>query len=118
MEEIRKASAISDMGEADRYQLLVDAVVDYAIYMLDLEGRVVSWNSGGVRLKGYTAGEIIGQSFSRFYSVLSAHCVRECWVVRLGRLAGDRTNCRPVTTISTFRGSPRLCAHSQFEISV
>ena len=68
MEEIRKASAISEMGEADRYQLLVDAVVDYAIYMLDLEGRVVSWNSGGVRLKGYTAGEIIGQSFSRFYT--------------------------------------------------
>ena len=53
------------LAEADRLQLLIDAVVDYAIYMLDLEGRVVSWNSGGVRLKGYTADEIIGQHFSR-----------------------------------------------------
>ena len=55
-------------GRRSLAQLLIDAVVDYAIYMLDLEGRVVSWNSGGVRLKGYTAGEIIGQSFSRFYT--------------------------------------------------
>ena len=68
MEENNKASTISEMGEADRLQLLIDAVVDYAIYMLDLEGRVVSWNTGAVRLKGYTAGEIIGQSFSRFYT--------------------------------------------------
>ena len=68
MEENNKASTISEMGEAQRHQLLIDAVVDYAIYLLDLEGRVVSWNSGGVRLKGYTAGEIIGQSFSRFYT--------------------------------------------------
>ena len=68
MEENNKTSTISEMGEAHRHQLLVDAVVDYAIYMLDLEGRVASWNSGGVRLKGYTAGEIIGQSFSRFYT--------------------------------------------------
>jgi PAS domain S-box-containing protein len=64
-----KASALSDLGEADRLQLLIDAVVDYAIYMLDLEGRVISWNTGAVRLKGYTAGEIIGQSFSRFYTI-------------------------------------------------
>ena len=68
MEENNRASTISEMGEAQRHQLLIDAVVDYAIYLLDLEGRVVSWNSGGVRLKGYTAGEIIGQSFSRFYT--------------------------------------------------
>ena len=56
-------------GEANRLQLLIDSVVDYAIYMLDLEGRVVSWNSGGVRLKGYTADEIIGERFSRFYTL-------------------------------------------------
>jgi PAS domain S-box-containing protein len=55
-------------NDARRLQMLVDAVVDYAIYMLDLEGRVVSWNSGGGRLKGYSASEIIGQSFSRFYT--------------------------------------------------
>ena len=50
-----------------RYRLLVDAITDYAIYMLDLDGRVVSWNSGAERSKGYLADEIIGSHFSRFY---------------------------------------------------
>jgi len=50
-----------------RYQLLVDAVTDYAIYMLDAEGYVVSWNSGAQRLKGYSAPEIVGCHFSQFY---------------------------------------------------
>jgi len=48
--------------------LLLQSVVDYAIYMLDLEGRVVSWNAGAERIKGYSAAEIIGQHFSRFYT--------------------------------------------------
>jgi PAS domain S-box-containing protein len=51
----------------DPYRLLLDAVVDYAIYMLDVEGRIVSWNSGAQRLKGYTAEEILGRHFSTFY---------------------------------------------------
>ena len=50
-----------------RYQLLVDAVTDYAIYMLDVDGYVVSWNSGAERLKGYSAQEIVGCHFSQFY---------------------------------------------------
>ncbi|MEO8806339.1 MAG: PAS domain S-box protein [Burkholderiaceae bacterium] len=50
-----------------RYQLLVDAVTDYAIYMLDIDGYVVSWNSGAQRLKGYSAQEIVGRHFSQFY---------------------------------------------------
>jgi PAS domain S-box-containing protein len=50
-----------------RFQLLVDAVTDYAIYMLDPSGRVASWNSGAQRFKGYTEQEIIGEHFSRFY---------------------------------------------------
>jgi PAS domain S-box-containing protein len=49
-------------------QLLIDAVIDYAIYMIGLDGRVLSWNTGAVRLKGYEPREIIGQSFSRFYT--------------------------------------------------
>jgi PAS domain S-box-containing protein len=52
----------------ERYRLLVDAITDYAIYMLDIDGVVTSWNSGAERLKGYQAGEIIGQHFSRFYT--------------------------------------------------
>jgi PAS domain S-box-containing protein len=58
-------ASLSDDG---RYRLLVDAVTDYAIYMLDPEGRVASWNAGAQRFKGYLPAEIIGQHFSRFYS--------------------------------------------------
>ncbi|MET0295230.1 MAG: PAS domain-containing protein, partial [Phenylobacterium sp.] len=56
--------------EADRrFQLLVDAVTEYAIYMLDPDGRVASWNSGAARIKGYSADEIIGQPFARFFTL-------------------------------------------------
>ncbi|WP_428423947.1 PAS domain S-box protein [Pararhizobium sp.] len=51
-----------------RYRLLVDAITDYAIYMLDTEGRVSSWNAGAQRFKGYTESEILGEHFSRFYT--------------------------------------------------
>lgn len=50
------------------YRLLVEAVVDYAIYMLDADGKVVSWNPGAQRFKGYRAEEVIGTHFSRFYT--------------------------------------------------
>jgi len=49
------------------FQLLVAQVKDYAIILLDPVGRVVSWNAGAERIKGYRAGEILGQHFSRFY---------------------------------------------------
>jgi PAS domain S-box-containing protein len=57
--------AVSETEE--QFRLLVQGVKDYAIYMLDTEGRVASWNAGAERIKGYTAGEIIGEHFSRFY---------------------------------------------------
>jgi PAS domain S-box-containing protein len=50
------------------FRLLVDAVVDYAIYMLDPNGIVSSWNSGAQRIKGYRKDEIVGEHFSRFYT--------------------------------------------------
>jgi PAS domain S-box-containing protein len=59
---------VSSLTEAGRYQLLVEAVTDYAIYMLDATGIVTSWNPGAQRFKGYAAAEIIGQHFSRFYT--------------------------------------------------
>ena len=59
---------LQDIGDARRLQLLIEAVVDYAIYMIDLDGRVLSWNSGAARLKGYKAAEIIGKPFSTFYT--------------------------------------------------
>ncbi|MGH2459036.1 MAG: PAS domain-containing sensor histidine kinase, partial [Chloroflexota bacterium] len=52
----------------ERFHLVVDGVEDYAIFMLDPDGRVVSWNAGAERIKGYRAEEVIGQPFSRFYS--------------------------------------------------
>ncbi|HEV2569892.1 PAS domain S-box protein [Sphingomonas sp.] len=52
----------------DRFQLLVNAVTDYAIYMLDREGKVATWNPGAQRFKGYSADEIIGHHFSRFFT--------------------------------------------------
>jgi PAS domain S-box-containing protein len=50
------------------FRMLVDAVQDYAIFMLDPHGHVVSWNRGAQHIKGYTAGEIVGQHFSVFYT--------------------------------------------------
>ena len=59
---------LASLTEAGRYQLLIEAVTDYAIYMLDPMGIVTSWNPGAQRFKGYAAAEIIGQHFSRFYT--------------------------------------------------
>lgn len=57
-----------EAAELRRYRLLVNAVTDYAIYMLDPHGRITSWNSGARRLKGYEEAEILGEHFSRFYT--------------------------------------------------
>src|SRR6204780_3246916 len=51
----------------ERFKLLVESVREYAIFMLDPKGHVLTWNAGAERFKGYRADEIIGQHFSRFY---------------------------------------------------
>ena len=63
------AGAMEEKSAQDfeRFRLLVESVEDYAIFMLDADGRVSSWNAGAERIKGYRAEEIIGQHFSRFY---------------------------------------------------
>ena len=53
--------------EAEQLQLLVDGTTDYAMFMLDPDGHIATWNSGAALLKGYKSHEIIGQHFSRFY---------------------------------------------------
>ena len=58
-------TAISD----GPFELLVRSIVDYAIYMLDPQGHVSSWNAGAERIKGFTAEEIVGKHFSTFYTV-------------------------------------------------
>jgi PAS domain S-box-containing protein len=60
--------SINDLPIERRFQLLVEAVVDYAIFLLNPEGIVASWNAGAQRIKGYSAREIVGQHFSVFYS--------------------------------------------------
>ena len=50
------------------FALLVDAVEDYAIFFMDIEGIIRSWNTGGLRLKGYRPEEVIGTNFTRFYT--------------------------------------------------
>jgi PAS domain S-box-containing protein len=62
------------------FRLFVETVADYAIFMLDITGRVATWNAGAQRFKGYTAGEIIGLHFSVFYpetDVAAGKCERE-----------------------------------------
>ncbi|MBY3168637.1 hybrid sensor histidine kinase/response regulator [Rhizobium laguerreae] len=58
---------VTSLDEGGRFRLLVDAITDYAIYMLSPEGIVTSWNTGAQRFKGYKPSEILGEHFSRFY---------------------------------------------------
>jgi PAS domain S-box-containing protein len=77
----------------ERFRLLIDSVNDYAIFMLDENGRVATWNPGAQRLKGYRAEEIIGQHFSRFYpedDVRAGKCEHELEVAaREGRFEDE-----------------------------
>ncbi len=63
----RQADIALQLSE-QRFRLLVDSVRDYAIYMLDTDGKIVTWNKGAERLKGYSSDEIIGKHFSLFYT--------------------------------------------------
>ncbi|WP_206245808.1 hybrid sensor histidine kinase/response regulator [Novosphingobium terrae] len=64
---LRRAAEEELRRSEERFRLLVQSVTDYAIYMLDLDGHVTSWNAGAERFKGYRADEIIGEHFARFY---------------------------------------------------
>jgi PAS domain S-box-containing protein len=64
----RGAAEQALLRSEDQFRRLVEGVTDYAIYMLDPEGYVSSWNAGAQRIKGYRPNEIIGQHFSRFYT--------------------------------------------------
>jgi formate hydrogenlyase transcriptional activator len=66
-DEADKPEQVARLQE-ERFRALVDAATDYAIFLLDAEGRVVTWNSGAERIKGYAPDEIIGHHFSRFYA--------------------------------------------------
>lgn len=61
-------NTLEEVGDEARLALLIDSVIDYAIYMIGPDGRVMTWNSGAHRLKGYRADEIIGRHFSTFFT--------------------------------------------------
>ena len=64
----RTAQLLAESQEEGRFRVLVEGVVDYAIYMLDPTGVITNWNAGGERIKGYSSSEIVGQNFSRFFT--------------------------------------------------
>ena len=87
--EFEKSSVrnpIAGRDAEERFRLLVESVKDYAIFMLDATGQVVTWNAGAQRIKGYSAGEIIGKHFSVFYpieDVIAGKCERELEIAAL-----------------------------------
>ncbi|MGK3201759.1 PAS domain-containing sensor histidine kinase [Amycolatopsis sp. MEPSY49] len=84
---------MDDDGRDDRLRLLVRSVQDYAIFLLDPEGRIASWNAGAERIKGWTAEEIIGQHFSVFYPPEDVAAGKPAWeletAAREGRLEDE-----------------------------
>jgi len=71
-----------------RFRLLVEGVVDYAIYMLDPSGIVTNWNAGAERIKGYAPAEIIGQHFSRFYTDADRNNGKPARALKIARESG------------------------------
>jgi PAS domain S-box-containing protein len=67
-EATEQQRTLRDLGEGiDQFRMLVDGVPDYALYLINPQGQVATWNSGAQRIKGYTAEEIIGKPFSTFF---------------------------------------------------
>ena len=72
----------------ERFRLLIGSVKDYAIFILDPQGRVATWNPGAERLKGYTYEEIVGQHFSRFYPEEDVRAGKCEWELEVASEAG------------------------------
>src|SRR6202167_3266266 len=74
----------------ERYRMLLDGIHDYAIFMMDPHGQIVSWNAGAERIKGYSADQIIGQNFSRFFPPEDIKRGRPEEVLRMTAASGQR----------------------------
>src|SRR6516164_7375766 len=86
---VQNAKQQRDLFESERsFRLLVEGVADYALYMLDPTGIITSWNSGGERIKGYAASEIICQHFSRVYTETDRASGKPARALRIARDQG------------------------------
>src|ERR1700733_3882853 len=84
----QKQGAVALKASEEKYRMLLNGIKDYAIFMLDAQGRVVTWNSGAERIKGYTSQQIIGQNFSCFFLPAEIKQGRPEEVLRLTAASG------------------------------
>ena len=101
-EKLRLPAPAEDIGRVDMLRHMVDAVQDYAIYMLDLDGNVMTWNSGAERNKGYKASEIIGRNYACFFPPEAIAQGRPHKELREARKRGPSSN-------SGLRSASRRC---------
>lgn len=85
-ERVAREQELVDSQE--RFQLLVNGIQDHAVYMVDPDGRVASWNSGAERIKGYTAEEIVGRSFGVFFLPEEVRAGRPAEILRIAAETG------------------------------
>lgn len=85
----RKQAQAAQWTSEEQFRLLVESIKDYAIIMLDLEGRIVSWNAGAQRIKQYQASEIIGQSVSCFYTQEDLEIGKSQWGLKFAASQGS-----------------------------
>jgi PAS domain S-box-containing protein len=88
MEDRRRLTEVALRESEERYRMLLDGVQDYAIFMMDPRGQIVSWNAGAERIKGYTAEQIIGRNFSCFFPAEDIERGRPEEVLRLTAASG------------------------------
>jgi len=88
MEDRRRLAEDALRESEERYRMLIDGVQNYAIFMMDPRGQIVSWNAGAERTKGYRADEIVGQNFSLFFPSDEIERGRPEQVIRMATLRG------------------------------
>jgi PAS domain S-box-containing protein len=81
-------SVLEQIDDARRLQLLVEAVTDYALYLVDLDGTIISWNAGAERIKGYRADEVIGKNFSLFFTPEDVAAGKPAHVLKTAKAVG------------------------------
>jgi PAS domain S-box-containing protein len=84
----RKRAEEALRASEERFRLLVDSAQDYAIFMLDPTGHILTWNRGAQRIKGYEVSEILGQHFSRFYPPEDVAAGKPAWELQVASTKG------------------------------